>query len=254
ALFRLDFLDLNTVHRYFLNLLISVPVAALVGYALYDLCRSKDSHVAAFIVSTIVFAIAPFILLDGLFAAHLTGQARYFIPLYIGVDLALVHLFYGKLRSSIVGPGQRRAWRSVLALVVVCRTLSCAASARADTWWNKFDERSIEVARVVNSSPHPLLMSDEYIERALSLSNYLDAKVALELRPRCYLCSGGAGALNLDVLDRSAGYSEIFLLGPTEQLAREIKDVLQRNGIAGRYQCIDDPIDGRDCASPLHLF
>jgi hypothetical protein len=53
---------------------------------------------------------------------------------------------------------------------------------QADTWWNKYTNYyNSQVARIINQSPSPLLLSDSDSDRILSVSHQLDPKVRLQL-------------------------------------------------------------------------
>ncbi len=252
-----NFLDFNLAGRNAFAILTSFAALVLIGYAFYRLVRTAPTVTWLFIVTTTIFAAAPFLLLDLFRANTFTTQPRYFMPVYLGIDLALAYLFASTLKPGRFGSAQRRAWTLVFAGVLVARAASCGVSANADTWWSKWGERSIEVARAINQSDHPLLLSDEFVERPLSLSNYLDPKVALQLRPRCYLCQIDASAkFDLDALKRHSAYSDVFVLGPSSAIAHEVKAAIQPAGDRERYRCIGDLLDNRSkcAAGTLHLW
>lgn len=256
-LLKYNFLDLNLDGRNAFAILASLVALVLIGYAFYRLVRTAPALTWMFILTTTIFAAAPFLLLDLLLAHGFTTQPRYFMPLYLGIDLALAYLFASTLKPARLGSAQRRAWKLVFVGVLVARAASCGASANANTWWSKWGERSIEVARAINQSDHPLILSDAFMERPLSLSNYLDPKVALQLRPRCYLCQIHAPAkFDLDSLKRPNAYSDVFVLGPSNAIAHDVKAAIQLAGDRERYRCIDDLLDNRSqcAAGTLYLW
>ena len=64
---------------------------------------------------------------------------------------------------------------------------SCIAIAQADTWWNKaVSYHNPEIARIVNQTSHPLLISDAYATNPgnlVSLCYLFNSKVKLLLIP-----------------------------------------------------------------------
>ena len=252
GLFRLDFIDLNLLHRATINLLILVPVLAFVAYAVSVVCRSDDGRLKLFVLAMMIFAAAPFVLPDLLISGNRTSNPRYFTPLYIALDLSLVYLFQTKLLAAGPRPARRLLWPAVFGGLLVARLVSCGLSSQAHTWWTKYNERSIDIAQVVNTSTHPILITDNLIEFALSLSNYLNDRVALDLAPRCYMCSfGDRGPMNIAALRRGDGRSAVFLLGPSVRLQGEVQTAMRASRTEQNYHCIDVR---SNCASTLHLW
>lgn len=255
SLLKLNFLDFNLTGRHSVNALLSVPVAGLIGYAFVELFRSASLRARSFTLTMTIFASIPFVLPDVFLGQHFTGNPRYFMPLFIGIDLALVHLFTVKLTSAAAIHG-RRWWIAVLTAVCAARVASCSLSANADTWWTKFNEQSIAVAHAIDRTRQPLLLSDEFMERPLSLSNYLDSKVAVQLVPRCYLCRTDArGAFDLTAIERSGHVTDVFVLSPSARVERAVRGAIARAQRHQTYRCIDDRLDERHvCADTLHLW
>lgn len=252
GMFKLDFVDLNILRSAGINFAFSLAAALLVAFALYHVCRNLEVRVWGFILVMIAASTLPLILGDVLFAGQRTAQTRYFVPFFLGMNLAIVGLFAAKLSSLSASSRMWQFWRAVLVIVIAGRVVSCAASARADTWWNKWDEKSIAIAHTINQSPRPVVISDNYIDYLLSLANYLDPKVSIVVRPRCYTCSlaarPGVEAAALRRLDR---YSDVFLLGPSPELQAAVRESLRSVGVSHTYRCIN--VKG-NCASTLSLW
>ncbi len=256
GLLKLNFLDFNVV-GHALGAGLTLAVATLVGYAFIYLARRAPHRTWIFIVTLTAFAALPYIVADLLLGGRFTGSPRYFMPLYLSIDLTLVYLFASTVRPTNLRRVRRRAWAFLLVGVIAGRVASCAASAGADTWWTKFQEQSIEVAGAINQSDRPLLLSSEYVERPLSISNYLKPGVALQLRPKCSLCStGAAGEFDLTDIQRSSAYGAVFVLGPTTAIEQEVKAAIVQSRRGERYRCIaDQPGAAGNCAADsLHLW
>lgn len=64
--------------------------------------------------------------------------------------------------------------------------VSCGINSQAEAWWH--NQGNPVVARAINQSANPLVISDTYIADILSMSHLLDPKVRLLIEPRCYTC------------------------------------------------------------------
>jgi uncharacterized membrane protein len=253
--FRVDFLDFNQVKSARLNALLLVPVLALVGYAAYVLCRRSEPRVWGYIVVTAVATTLPVILPDLLFSGSRTANVRYLFPLIVDVDLAVVYLLYLKLvqvRMPAATTWGTARWQALFVAILACRFASLAVSSQADTWWNKFDEKSIAVAKIVNSTGRAVLVSDDYLVFALTLSNYLDPSIRVALKPRCYLCNVAAGEGPApELVERAKEAGPIFLLGPSQGLEARFEDLALGSASNDRLRCIDVR---SNCKSDLSLW
>jgi uncharacterized membrane protein len=157
---------------------------ALVAYAFVFLVRNAPRERWGFVLLALC---APFLLLV---ARDLTGhgrlvyQARYFLPLLLGVQLAVAYTFTRKLQAE----PPDWFWRGALAVVLASEVASCLIASQARTWWNKDYERSPEVAAIVNRSAAPLVVSDYFTPSMLDLARYLAPNVALSLHLKCATC------------------------------------------------------------------
>lgn len=257
ALFKLNLVDFNVAGRNAAGAAVSLATVALLVYAAVVVARRAPRRASVFIAMTALFSAAPFVVLDIGFGQHFTANPRYFMPFYLSLDLLLA----AAIASMIAAPPEagrlRNAGLALFAVVIGLRVASCGLSARADTWWSKYGERSIEVARAINESDRPLLVSTEFMERPLSLSTYLEPKVRLQLRPRCYLCDSAASApFDLKALARTGAYSDVFVLGSPATVQREINAAILVPPGGTRSHCIDDALDEQNgCgAGQLHLW
>lgn len=92
--------------------------------------------------------------------------------------------------SSDVSTRERAAWQAITAFILLLGAVSCWTSSRAESWWNKDPEGvNPEIARIINRSEHPLIVSDDRMGALFSLSSVLQDKVQLLIEPRCYVCA-----------------------------------------------------------------
>jgi hypothetical protein len=248
---RHDYLDFNLVDSMRANILTSLPVIALLAYALYFVWTRAERRVSFFILSMLLVTAVPLVLLDMISGGGSSGNARYFLPLYLAFDLALVSSIFA---AANAGAARTKAvWQTLAVAVLAGRLASCAVSSQAETWWNKLNEHSIDVARAINATQRPLLAGDDYIGWALSLSNYLDPKVRVELRPRCYLCHNEqSGPVPLEAALIPERITDVFLIAPSEQLKAQAASALER---LPEPRPLDHCIDvRRNCVSSLNLW
>lgn len=237
-LIRLDVVDFNGGHRLFV-LLATIPIIALIVVAVYDIRQMKAQASRIFVWALLGCTALPLLILDLLFGGHRTATTRYSIPLFIGIDLALAALIASKLLGEN-RPRARGIWAGVIGLMFVSRIASCMLSTTASTWWNSYNIRTREVAAQINESRRPLILSDDYIEWSLMLSEYLDPNIEVALRPRCYLCKleKPASFAPADFAD-GKGARDVFLIAPSEQLRAIIPAQWDASRIGVNVNCIN---------------
>lgn len=239
----LAMIDVNTHVHSWAGLGISLIVLIIVIYAFFVLARDAPRLSSGFVFCTLAASVAPILLPDLLATGHRTGNARYLVPLFVLIELALAYaLTRGIARDS--------RWTFGLAAVVLAGVFSCETSSQSHTWWSKYNEQSIELARTMNRTQRPILISDNYVHLVLSLAPYLKNGTRLAIVPRCYLChvpSSGSAAARL-ALKFSLG-DDIFLLGPSPALLRAVQRRVA--GAPERLHCIDI---AANCTSDLKLF
>lgn len=173
--FDLDF-GIDSVWTYVMRL----PFLLLIAVAVYTVCRCTRWETRLFIF-TLIFV--PFLILvfsDLLLETRRSTVSRYLIPCFPGVQLAIGYFLATKLQI-------KQLWRVVLALLVTGSIVSCTVSAFSDTWWNNIPSYfNAEVARHINATPFPLLLSDQgddgtIVGNLISLSYLLNKDIELLL-------------------------------------------------------------------------
>jgi uncharacterized membrane protein len=164
--------------------IVSMFLIGLVGYALYGLQRQTPKRVWGFVyMLCLAFPIAllPRSLSD-------TLPPRYIIPTLLGFELAVAYGLATQLQRA-TSARQRLFWRSVTGLVMAIGVISCSLNVHAESWWNKqFSQCNPQIARTVNASPQPLVISDgtggifdHGLSNVLALSHLLRSTVHLQL-------------------------------------------------------------------------
>ncbi|MGH7727697.1 MAG: glycosyltransferase family 39 protein [Vulcanimicrobiaceae bacterium] len=245
---RLSFLDLDFEHTSKLGVVSTAVAVIVIVVALAFVVRRYGARAWLFVLLPIAATSLPFVLADLLVGGQRVINFRYFIPTMLFIDLAVV----GLLAAATTARNRRVAGAAYLAVVVLlaARIVSCAASARANTWWSEQWDDSIAVARAIDSAPHSLLVSDDYLLYSLALSNYLRPDVEVVLRPQCYLCAD-RNLPRVSAGDLPRGhFGTVFALGPSPQLQQLLKTEVPRRYPGARYRCINVR---QNCTSDLNI-
>lgn len=242
--FHLATIDFNIVSRTSVaGFAISLTALAIVCAAFVVVRRCANPRAWGFISCVVVASLVPILGADIASSGHRSSNPRYLVPLFECIELALAFaVTRGIVRDARWGVG--------FAAIALAGVVSCAESAQAWTWWSKYNEDSIALAGVINSTARPIVVSDNYVHFVLSLAPYLRPGTRLALEPRCFLCHAAAqsdGATRLS--DRIAAGDDVFLIGPSQELRHSIH---ARTSIrVDHVRCIDVE---RNCASDLRLF
>ncbi|NES20530.1 MAG: hypothetical protein F6K41_16760 [Symploca sp. SIO3E6] len=208
------FIDLGLEKNAFSSYLVYLTILALVIYAVYFLCRQTPRRVWLLIVTLITVTPIALILPDLISGGQRSASARYFVPCYLGIQLAVAFLFASKLRES----QSKRIWHSITAVVLTCGVVSCAISSQGQVWWNKVvGADNPQIAQVINQASEPLIISNvdsTNPANIIALSYLLDQRVKFQL------------VIDPNIPQIPVKFSNIFLFHPSEAL---------RVGIANQY-------------------
>lgn len=241
----LAMIDFNSVGHSLLGL--GVSTAAFLGIATLMVLtwREATSSLRVFLVWLVVVTVAPFLLPDIFVGGRRSSNARYLVPLFISIELALA---FAASRMM----GRDRRWSSLSIGIVLAGIISCSASAQAYTWWNKYNEQSLSLANVINAFPRPIIVSDGHVHLLLSMLPYLRPSIRLQLRPVCYLCQGERKIVTgHGLVPKIQANDDVFLLAPSAALTLAVgRSVPPTN--PERVHCIEED---RNCANTLlHVF
>jgi len=143
-------------------------------YAMWFTWRTARRQTALLVLTLIG---GPFLVLatsDLFLGGWLSGVARFLVPSYLGVHIAMAYLVTAKCETA------RKPYRAIAgAGLLLAGALSCVMIVRAETWWTKPTQYyTPEVARIVNQSPHPLLITPMEGEM-ISIAHGLHANVRI---------------------------------------------------------------------------
>ncbi|MCU0544959.1 MAG: glycosyltransferase family 39 protein, partial [Oscillatoriaceae cyanobacterium Prado104] len=196
---------------------LTVAVLALVGCALYFVCRHTPKRVwvllLLLIATTALFLAVPDLI-------------RYLVPCYVGMQLAVAYLLSVKLSLNLDNFKQQKFWKIVIVALFAIGTISAGISSQADIWWNKGSgwlRSDLEVAKTVNLASNPLVVSDANIAYLMPLSFRLEPKVKLLIQPQCYTSCYRTFRNRRDLAVKKikvptipSGFSDVFLYKPSE--------------------------------------
>ncbi|MEG4394020.1 glycosyltransferase family 39 protein [Microcoleus sp. BROC3] len=208
---------------------VGIMILALVGYALYFLCRQTPKRVwlliLLLIATTALFLAVPDIMKGG----RRSANPRYLVPCYVGIQLAVAYLLSAKIINNLDNFKQQKLWKIVIVALFSAGIISGGVSSQADSWWNKGSgwlRAQLEVAETVNQATNPLIISDANIAYIMPLSYRLELKVKLLIEPRCYTSC----YKNRELAQKKpqspqipGGFSELFLYRPSSTLRSAIQ-------------------------------
>jgi uncharacterized membrane protein len=162
-----------------------VPIVLLQFYAIYFVCRHTPKPVWTFILTLIGSTTLTLMLPDLLMGGQRSGTARYMIPSYLGIQIAVAFLLATQMSSVVTR--RRRFWQCVTGALVLLGIVSCGIISQASTWWNKgISYDFADIAKVINQSNRPVIISDAYAYNpgnVIALSYLLDDKATFILLP-----------------------------------------------------------------------
>lgn len=222
----LFFIDLslneNSPRLYFLIFLLILLIKLIgIGYALVFLCRKAPQSAWLFVITSIAVPFGLLAVSDVIFQGSRSGVARYIIPSGLGIQIAVAYLFSTKIQPSISAKlKQPQLWRMALVSVFSIGVFSCAVMSQTELWWSK-DHANLErqLARTINQADRPLVISDGFFVRVLSLGHSLNQNVQVQMLPESQLTK------------IPSGFSEVFLYNSSAQSLDRLKQTYQIEAI-----------------------
>lgn len=212
-----------------------IILLALLGYSLYFLCITASQRRWLFVLTLMGSITLPFMLADVILGGVRSTTPRYFIPCYLGIQLAIAYLFANKIIAINHKAGQQKSWQVIMAIIISVGVLSCVKNSQAETWWHQTLNRDTPaVAKIINKAERPLLISNNNPANILSLSYRLEPKVKYLYKPECYTSCNALKSRNikaeteyqLNIPEIPQGFTDVFLLetSPSEEWKRNIAE------------------------------
>jgi uncharacterized membrane protein len=184
----------------------------LVLFSFYFIYRHTEKRVWLFVFTLCGIPGLTLILHDVILGGKLSARPRYVISCYLGIELAVAYLFGSQIVSS--KSYKRQFWQLVMIAVLGIGVLSCTVSYQAETWWSKGSHANPQIARIINQSKKPLLISSTYslnIGDMMSLSHLLNPNVELQL------------VSEPTIPKIPDGFSDVFLYNPSPKFKSKIE-------------------------------
>lgn len=208
-------------------LLYSIPlVIALVLYAFYILVKKTSISCWLFLCILVTIPAISLVVPDLVSGGQRSSIARYLIPSYLGIQLAVAYLFANRF-TFFLYHWQQRVWQLILVILLSSGIVSCIVIAQAETWWNKYSSYyNPDIATIINSANHPLVISSQQrVSRIASLSYELDPQVSVLL------------VSETEIPESVNQFSNIFLFRPEAELLTKFEqspnyqlDILHASG------------------------
>ena len=196
-----------------------------VMYALGYLWQTLPKRISVFILLLIGVNALGLMVPDAITGGISSTRIRYLIPAYVGIQLAIAHLFSHHLlkRKGWV----RRGWQMVLIGVFTSGAIAGCINTTHVTHWAKSDKSLYysQMAEVINASEHPLVITDNSATYTLVLAHQLKDAVNVQLVDLEQLERPRDLAIPHTVNGSSIG--DIFLFAPSPPLRR----VLEKKGM-----------------------
>jgi uncharacterized membrane protein len=133
-------------------LIVSFAIGAI-GF----LCRTAPARAWLFLISLIGTFVGFLMLPDLITGGQRSISARYFLGVYVALQIAMAYLFSRKIQFN---NGLRQSiWKLMLGLLIALQIASCGTIVQSQVWWNK-NVNIFAVTQMINRSPHPLVITE----------------------------------------------------------------------------------------------
>lgn len=199
---------------------VGLPLALLlVGYTLYFICRQTPWRFSLFVLILMIFTCLPLVLPDLIMGGQRSSAGRYFVPTILGMQIAIATVL--ALQLSSTHALTRQLWRGITVVILMLAIASDVSILRSEASWPKFLSLRLPiVARTINQSPNPLVISSSdaiNYGNVFSLSHQLDPSIPL------LLFDFGQLPNNSTPSELTEKFEDIFLLNPSDELRMSIE-------------------------------
>ena len=219
------------------DLLLLTVIITFLSYSFYFVFRHTAKTVWLFILTLFGVTALALLLPDITFGGQRSIQARFLIPCYLSIQLAVSHLIATKISCKNVAIWQQKIWLVVTLAIFTGGVISSAIFSQSEVPWTKLKNyNDYKIARTINQSTNPLVVLSNYpsydtnVSYLFSFSHLLDAKVKLQL----------VDGNNIPSIPE--GFSNIFIYNPAaistakQGLANEFKVLLFKLKQEQNYQ------------------
>ncbi|MEM9923955.1 MAG: glycosyltransferase family 39 protein, partial [Cyanobacteria bacterium P01_D01_bin.50] len=193
--------------------LIAIAMTLLVGYSIYVLSQRTSKKVWLFVVTLIVPISLSLGLADLISGGIRSTNARYFVPTYLGSQVAVAYLLSIGFTSTKIKFGLQKKLRILAVSLMAVGVLSGAIKS--------VNPRIIEdqqMAKIINQADMPLVVSGELSYNGggtfgdiMVMSHLLDPKVKIQL------------IIDPNVPEIPTEFKDVFLYKTPESVKRELE-------------------------------
>jgi uncharacterized membrane protein len=157
---------------------IAAAALAVLLYATVSLFRDQRRSVWLFVAALGVVITLQQVLPDAIVHGHESTTARYLMPLWLALLLA-VALLFGKRRMVTPGGALRAAPFAAFCAVVLIEIAGSAINSAHAAWWDNNGEypATLVAAQIDNASASPLVVSEGHWAELYELSHYVKPQV-----------------------------------------------------------------------------
>jgi len=177
-----------------LQYLVTGVTLIFVLYALYFLYRTTEKRVWLFVILLIGVTEVGLVLQDVTIGgyANIGGMAnipKYLTPCFIGIELAVAHLFSYQLTQGSHKLWRNWAWQTLLVLFVLSQIVNSVLIWQAKIVLDGKLEVNIPAITRINQSKNAVLVTNSSAWDVIYLSNILNPDIQLLAKPSCQTCS-----------------------------------------------------------------
>ncbi len=214
--FQSIFCHLNGDNNNFFSLAALLLIIITTGFSINFVYRTTHEKVWFFLIVSIIIPVCFWLGLY-FFCGRRSLEPAYLLPSYFSLQIIVAYLFSTQLYNGVFW--RRQIWQFILILVIAIEVISCVVNFQTPTWGSEyFNYGYPQIAKIINQSSHPLLISDNFNDNYLnlfSLSYLLEPKVRFQL-------------VKLKSIPRiPPEFKNVFLFDPSPTLKKEIEKKYQ---------------------------
>jgi uncharacterized membrane protein len=194
--------------------LLTLFILALVGCALYFVCRKASQPIRLLTLSLIIFGGLLLMLKDVVSGGTFSTRLRYMIPYVLGVEIAVSYLLASQLQSKRAF--NRKISQIALTLLLLGGAASCGIISQANSW-SAFGAPDYPlIAREINKASRPVVIFEDWGD-ALTMSYLFDTGVFSHLSRKA--------DFHLTETEKSvySGFSDVLLFKPSDEILERIQ-------------------------------
>jgi uncharacterized membrane protein len=194
--------------------LLTLFILALVGCALYFVCRKASQPIRLLTLSLIIFGGLLLMLKDVVSGGTFSTRLRYMIPYVLGVEIAVSYLLASQLQSK--RSFSRKISQMALTLLLLGGATSCGIISQANSW-SAFGAPDYPlIAHEINKARRPVVIFEDWGD-ALTMSYLFDTGVFSHLSRKA--------DFHLTETEKSvySGFSDVLLFKPSDEILERIQ-------------------------------